>query len=148
MTDETTLRLANDFDNIIGIKEASGNLLQIMNIIKNKPKNFLVISGDDQITLPIIAAGGDGVISVVANAYPKDFSEMTKQAMAGNFEAARKWHYKLISITNLLFADGSPAGIKAALEIMGLCQAFVRLPLVNINKKVHASLTEEMKNYK
>ncbi len=148
MTDETTLRLANDFSTIIGVKEASGNLLQIMNIIKNKPKNFMVISGDDQITLPIIAAGGDGVISVVANAYPKDFSEMTRQALAGNFEVARKLHYKLISITNLLFADGSPAGIKAALEIMGLCTSHVRLPLVNINSKVQLALASEMKKYK
>lgn len=148
MTDETTLRLANDFENIMGIKEASGNLSQIMNIIKNKPKNFLVISGDDAITLPIIAAGGDGVISVVANAYPKDFSEMTRQCLAGNFEAARKLHYKLTTITNLLFADGSPAGVKAALDIIGLCEPHVRLPLVNINKKVQAALAEEMKNYK
>ncbi len=148
LSDETTLRLAKDFNNIIGIKEASGNMIQIMNIIKNKPKNFLVISGDDQITLPIIACGGDGVISVVANAYPKDFSEMTRQALAGNFVEARKLHYKLISITNLLFADGSPAGVKAALEIMKLCSAYVRLPLVNINKSVQSTLANQMKNYR
>jgi 4-hydroxy-tetrahydrodipicolinate synthase len=108
----------------------------------------MVISGDDAITLPIIAAGGDGVISVVANAYPKDFSEMTRQCLAGNYNEARKLHYKLTTITNLMFADGSPGGVKAALEIMGLCEAYVRLPLVNINKKVQTALAEEMKNYK
>jgi 4-hydroxy-tetrahydrodipicolinate synthase len=148
LTDETTLRLANDFENIIGIKEASGNFGQIMNIIKNRPKGFLVISGDDLITLPILACGGDGVISVVANAFPKDFSEMTRQALAGDFDKARKLHYKLTKITNLLFADGSPGGIKAALEIMGLCTSFARLPLVEINKKVYTALKEEIKNYK
>jgi len=147
ITDETTLRLAHDYKNIIGIKEASGNFAQVMNIIKNRPKNFKVISGDDLITLPLIASGGDGVISVVANAYPKDFSEMTRQALSGNYNEARRLHYKLTTITNLLFADGSPAGVKAALEILGICKAHVRLPLVNINKKVHSALAEEMKKY-
>ncbi len=145
MTDETTLRLANDFKEIIGIKEASGNMAQIMNIIQKRPKGFMVISGDDTITLPIIAAGGDGVISVVANAFPKDFSEMTRLCLAGNFEAALKLHYKLMAITNLMFADGSPAGVKSVLEILGLCQSYVRLPLVNVNKKVQAAITEELK---
>ena len=148
MTDETTLRLANDFEEIIGIKEASGNMNQIMNIIKNRPKGFLVISGDDAITLPIIAAGGDGVISVVANAFPKDFSEMTRQCLAGNFAEARKLHYKLTNITNLMFADGNPAGVKAVLEIMGLCDAVLRLPLVPVNKKVYDGMVEEIKKYK
>jgi len=148
LTDETTLRLAHEFKNIIGIKEASGNLAQVMNIIKNRPKGFLVISGDDLITLPIIACGGDGVISVVANAYPKDFSEMTRQALAGNYTEARKLHYKLTTITNLLFTDGNPGGIKAALKIMGLCSDYVRLPLVNINKQVYSSLEKEMKTYR
>ena len=148
MTDETTLRLANDFKNITGIKEASGNMGQIMNIIKNRPKGFLVISGDDAITLPIIAAGGDGVISVVANAFPKDFSEMTKQCLAGNFTEARKLHYKLTNITNLMFADGNPAGIKAVLEIMGLCDAVLRLPLVPVNNKLYDAMEEEIKKYK
>ncbi len=148
LTDETTLRLAHEFKNIIGVKEASGNLAQIMNIIKNRPKGFLVISGDDLITLPIVACGGDGVISVVANAYPKDFSEMVRQALSGNYEEARKLHYKLTNITNLMFADGSPGGVKAALDIMGLCEPHVRLPLVNINKKTHSALAEEVMNYK
>lgn len=148
LSDETTLRLANEFENIIGIKEASGNLAQIMSIIKNRPKGFLVISGDDLITLPIIACGGDGVISVVANAYPADFSEMTRLALRGNYEDARKLHYKLTTVIHLMFADGSPGGVKATMEIMGLCSAYVRLPLANINKKVYSSLEEEIKNYR
>lgn len=145
---ETTLRLAHEFKNIIGIKEASGNFAQVMAIVQDRPKDFLVISGDDLITLPLIACGADGVISVLANAYPKDFSEMVRQALAGNYTTARKLHYKLTTITNLLFADGNPAGIKAALKIMGLTTDYVRLPLVNINEKVYASLEKEIKSYR
>lgn len=145
---ETILRLAKDFDNMLGVKEASGNMGQIMNIIKHRPKDFLVISGDDLITLPIIASGGDGVISVVANAWPKDFSEMVRQALKGNYTEARKLHYKLTDIIEMIFADGSPGGIKAALEIMGICQNNLRLPLVPINKKLYSALQEEVKNYK
>jgi 4-hydroxy-tetrahydrodipicolinate synthase len=148
ITADTTLRLANDFDNIIGVKEASGNFAQIMQIIKYKPKDFLVISGDDLITLPMIACGANGVISVIANAWPKDFSEMTRQALKGNFAEAAKLHYKLTDITDLLFTDGSPGGVKAALEIMGICSNNLRLPLVPVNKKVYSSLQEEIKKYK
>ncbi|HXB12212.1 MAG TPA: 4-hydroxy-tetrahydrodipicolinate synthase [Bacteroidia bacterium] len=148
ITADTTLRLANDFGNIIGVKEASGNFAQIMQIIKYKPKDFLVISGDDLITLPMIACGANGVISVIANAWPKDFSEMTRQALKGNFTEAAKLHYKLTDITDLLFTDGSPGGIKAALDIMGICSNNLRLPLVPINKKVYSSLQEEIKKYK
>ncbi|MGP8214896.1 MAG: 4-hydroxy-tetrahydrodipicolinate synthase [Bacteroidia bacterium] len=145
---ETTLRLASECENITGVKEASGNLGQIMRIIKYKPKDFQVISGDDLITLPLIAAGADGVISVVANAFPKDFSEMTRQALKGNFAEARKLHYKLTDITDLLFADGSPGGIKAALEIMGICTNALRLPVVPVNKRIYGMLQEEIKKYK
>lgn len=148
ITAETTLRLANDFENIIGIKEASGIMAQVMHLIKFRPKDFYVISGDDLITLPILACGGDGVISVVGNAFPKDFSEMTRQALKGNFAEARKLHYKLTEITDLLFADGNPGGIKAALEIMGICTNNLRLPLVPVNKKVYTALQEEIKKYK
>lgn len=148
ITAETTLRLAEDHDNIIAIKEASGNFAQIMKIIKHRPKGFLVISGDDLITLPILASGGDGVISVIANAWPKDFSEMTRQALKGNFTEAAKLHYKLTDITDLLFTDGSPGGIKAALDIMGICPNQLRLPLVPVNKKVYSSLQEEIKKYR
>ncbi len=138
---ETTLQLAEDIKNIIGIKEASGNMEQVMNIIKNKPKDFLVISGDDAITLPVIACGGDGVISVVANAYPREFSDMVRFALEGNFEKARKLHYKLMEFIHALFADGSPGGIKAALSIMNVCQEHLRLPLVGVNKATLNKLT-------
>ncbi len=145
---DTTIKLATDFKNIIAIKEASGSIEQCMKIIKYRPKDFLVISGDDMITLPIIASGGDGVISVVANAFPKDFSEMTRQILAGNVKEAQKLHYKLTDITEQLFADGNPAGIKEALSILGICQPHVRLPLVNVNKATQNALKEMVSMYK
>lgn len=141
ITTETTLKLAYDIDNIIGIKEASGNLEQCMQIIKNKPEDFLVISGDDALTLPIIAIGGDGVISVVANAFPKDFSEMTHQALRGNLKIAREIHYKLIDIIENLFVEGNPAGIKAALDILKFCPDNLRLPLVRVSKSTYNKLS-------
>ncbi len=134
---ETTLRLARDCQNIVGIKEASANFDQIFRIIRDKPKDFLVISGDDGITLPLIASGADGVISVTANAYPGDVSAMVREALNGNFPAARNLHYHLIDFTNALFADGSPSGIKAALEIRQLCLNYLRLPLVPVNTDVY-----------
>lgn len=140
MQAETTLNLANDFENIIGVKEASANFEQIMYIIKNKPEGFLVISGDDLLTLPLIAAGADGVISVVANAFPKEFSEMVRLALKGNFEKARELHYLLTEVTSLLFAEGSPSGIKAVLNMMEICDDHLRLPLVNISKSHYNKL--------
>ena len=137
---ETVLKLSKNIDNIIGIKEASGDLTQCMEIIKNKPEDFLVISGDDLLTLPIIAIGGNGVISVVANAFPKEFSEMVTAAIRGDFKSARERHYKLTEIINALFADGNPAGIKAALDILGHCSNNLRLPLVKVNKSVYNQL--------
>lgn len=148
MTSETTLRLANDFKNIIAIKEASGNVEQCMRIIKNKPKDFLVISGDDNLTLPLIASGADGVISVLANAYPKDFSEMVRQALAGNIAQAQKLHYKTFEITEQLFADGNPGGVKITLELLKVCGSNVRLPLVKPNEKVQKRLKELVAAYK
>jgi 4-hydroxy-tetrahydrodipicolinate synthase len=148
MTADTTVKLANDFKNIIAIKEASGNLEQCMKIIKNKPKDFLIISGDDMLTLPMIACGGDGVISVVANAYPKDFSEMTRQILAGNIKEAQKLHYKLTDIIEQLFADGNPAGIKAVLELQDICKSNVRLPLVKVNKDTQHAIEKLVKAYK
>ena len=147
ITSETTIKLAEEFSNIVAIKEASGNLEQCMRIIKHKPKDFMVISGDDNLTLPILACGGDGVISVVANAFPKDFSEMVRQILAGNLEDARKLHYKLTDITEQLFSHGNPAGIKAVLELMDICQANLRLPLVKVNKATQNALTEMVKLY-
>lgn len=131
---ETAIELAHEVKNIIGIKEASGNIEKAMKIIKNKPKDFLVISGDDVLTLPFIACGGDGVISVVANAYPKDFSDMVRSALEGNFDKARKLHYKLLDITNSIFVDGNPAGVKGLLNVMNICTEHVRLPLVSVSK--------------
>ncbi|MCX6248855.1 MAG: 4-hydroxy-tetrahydrodipicolinate synthase [Bacteroidetes bacterium] len=133
----TTLKLANDFRNIIGIKEASGNFDQIFQVLKNRPEDFLVISGDDALTLPLLSAGADGVISVVANAFPGKFSEMVRLGLANDFTAARKIHFELLDLTNALFLDGSPGGIKAALNLMGFCEEILRLPLVPVNKEVH-----------
>lgn len=145
ITADTTLKLAKDFKNIIAIKEASGNLEQCMKIIKHRPKDFLVISGDDMLTLPMVAAGADGVISVVANAYPKDFSEMTRQILAGNVKEAQKLHYKLTDIIEQLFADGNPAGIKAVLNLLGICRSTLRLPLVEVNKDTQKTIEKLVK---
>ncbi len=148
ITAETTLRLANDFENIAATKEASGNFAQIMKIIKYRPAGFKVISGDDLITLPILSCGGDGVISVIANAFPGEFSEMTRQALKGNFATASELHYKLTDVTDLLFSDGSPGGIKAALEILGLCKNNLRLPLVPVNNSIYNALKQEIAKIK
>jgi 4-hydroxy-tetrahydrodipicolinate synthase len=144
---ETTLRLAKE-KNIIGIKEASNNLEQHMKIIKNRPEGFLHISGDDNLTLPILAAGGDGVISVLANAFPKDFSAMVQHALKSDLEKARTLHYKLMDITDQLFADGNPGGVKAALQLLGICGDTLRLPLVNVNKAVYDQLEQLIKTYR
>jgi 4-hydroxy-tetrahydrodipicolinate synthase len=144
---QTTLQLAHEVPNICAIKEASGNMEQIMQIIKHKPDNFLVISGDDNLTLPIIAAGGAGVISVTANAFTKDYSNMVRLCLQSNFEQARELHYQLTGITDLFFADGNPGGVKAALKMLGVCGDTVRLPLVNINKTVYEQLEAALSNY-
>jgi 4-hydroxy-tetrahydrodipicolinate synthase len=137
----TTLKIANEIENIIGIKEAAGDFAQAMQLAKYRPKDFLLISGDDNITLGLIAYGFDGVISVVGQAFPKIFSEMVRQALAGNFETARQLHFKLNDITDMLFAEGNPGGIKYALEVLGICESNLRLPLVAISD----SLKEKMK---
>lgn len=139
---ETTLRLATDFANIVAIKEASGNIEQIMQIIQNKPAGFLVISGDDAITLPIIAAGGDGVISVVGNGFPRPFKMMVEAAMNNKMEIAREYHYKIFPIISHLFAEGNPAGIKAVLEYLEIMEAHLRLPLVNVSHARKLELIE------
>lgn len=142
---ETTLRLAESSPVFIGIKEASGNLRQCMEIIHGRKDDFLVLSGDDNITLPLISCGADGVISVVGNAYPKEFSTMTRDALAGNYSAARVNHYKLLHLIDLLFAEGNPGGIKANLEVLGICTAEVRLPLAPISDKLYNSIQEAAK---
>lgn len=133
----TTLRLATDFKNIIAVKEASGNIEQAMEIIKNKPAHFLVISGDDALTLPIIASGGDGVISVLANAYPKGFSAMVNAALNGDLKKAQQLHYQYYDLIHYLFCDGNPAGIKATLKLLDITGDTVRLPLVNVTSATY-----------
>lgn len=137
---ETTLRLAHDFKNFVAIKEASGNFDQCMDIIKNKPNDFLVISGDDAYTLPFISIGMQGVISVIANAYPLKFSTMVRMALGGDFNNALFHHYELLDAMKQIFADGSPGGIKVILEVLGLCSGGVRLPLAPASDAVKAKL--------
>lgn len=143
---DTTLQLANEVENIIGIKEASGNLEKVMKLIYKRPKDFLVISGDDMLTLPIIACGGDGAIAVIANAYPKDFSEMVRLALGGNFEKARKLLYKLHEITHSIYVDGNPSGIKGLLTALEVCSEHVRLPLTSVNKSALNRFITMIKN--
>ncbi|MBR2359002.1 MAG: 4-hydroxy-tetrahydrodipicolinate synthase [Bacteroidaceae bacterium] len=130
MTAETTLRIARDFKNVIAIKEASGNITQMDDIIKNKPENFDVISGDDGITFPLITLGAVGVISVIGNAFPKEFSRMTRLALQGDYANALKIHHSFTELFSLLFVDGNPAGVKAMLNAMGMIENRLRLPLV------------------
>ncbi len=142
---ETTIKLADEFSNIVAIKEASGDFSQIMEIIKNKPPNFNVLSGDDALTLPMISIGTKGVISVVANAFPREFSDMVRFALQGEFIKANKIHYSLLDIINQLFADGNPAGIKKALSILNITEDYLRLPLVKVNQNVADKLIQLIK---
>lgn len=142
---ETTLRLAHDFDNIIAIKEASGDMDQIMKIIKDRPEDFLVISGDDGLTLPMIHMGADGVISVIGQAYPKDFSDMVRYALEGNQKVANELCYQLYDLLPPLYCDGNPAGIKAALKILGICGDKLRLPLVNVASETYQKIEQFIK---
>lgn len=130
MTAETTLRLAGEFNNITGIKEASGNISQVDDIIKHKRSDFLVISGDDAITFPLITLGAVGVISVIGNAFPREFSKMVRLALEGDYESAREIHHRFTDLFSLLFVDGNPAGVKCLLHAMGFIENELRLPLV------------------
>jgi len=145
LTAQTQLRIARECKNIFATKEASGDFDIIHEIIKYKPDDFMVISGDDGITLPMIAAGADGVISVVANAYPEGFSEMTRLCLQGNFAEARKLHYKYTDIITSMFAEGSPSGVKAYLSEMGLCKNTFRMPVWPVSDKMMAKVKELMK---
>lgn len=151
MSADTILRLATDFENIIGVKEASGNMNQVMRIVKNRPDDFLVLSGEDALTLPMLAAGADGVISVVANAYPFEYSEMVRLGLKNDMTAARKYHYMLLDLIEAIFADGNPGGIKAAMEILSKCRNTLRLPLAKVNKAVNIQIqkaVEKIENEK
>lgn len=141
---ETTIKLANNFNNITGIKEASGNLDQMMQIINNKPDDFHVISGDDALSLPLISVGGQGVISVLGNAYPKDWSEMIRLALIGNFTEASKIHYKYLNSISLLFAEGNPTGVKAFMSETGIIQNNLRLPLVPASDDLTNKIKKEI----
>jgi 4-hydroxy-tetrahydrodipicolinate synthase len=134
MLPETIIRLANDFKNIIAVKEASGDIVQAMKLIKDKPKDFLVISGDDMITLPMILAGGAGVISVIAEGFPKQFTEMVHLGLNKKVDEAYKIHYLLADSIDMIFEQGNPAGIKEVFKSLGLSENTVRLPLVNVNE--------------
>jgi 4-hydroxy-tetrahydrodipicolinate synthase len=144
MTAATTLALARDFENIIGIKEASGNFAQIEEIIKNKPERFEVISGDDSITYPLMTLGAVGVISVIGNAFPMEFGRMVRLCLEGNYQEALPIHWRFNELFNLLFVDGNPAGVKCTLNALGLIENELRLPLVptrmSTNEKIHALL--------
>jgi 4-hydroxy-tetrahydrodipicolinate synthase len=147
MLAETTLELA-EVKNIVAMKEASGNMEQIMEIIRCKQEGFLLLSGDDAITMPLIAAGADGVISVVANSFPKQFSGMVKAALEGDYATARKLHYDLLPITKLFFTEGNPGGVKIALEELGWMAPHMRLPLVQVSdalKQAIVTATKELK---
>jgi 4-hydroxy-tetrahydrodipicolinate synthase len=143
---DTTLTLASESEKFIGIKEASGDMNQVMAIAEKKPERFLLISGDDALALPMISLGGSGVISVVGNAFPRQFSEMVRLALANRWEEARRIHFSLLEIIRQLFTEGSPPGIKAALNILNICENHVRLPLVPVSRSTYAKLDELIKS--
>ena len=144
----TTVRLAQDCENIVAIKEASGNLEQVDEIIKNKPADFDVISGDDALTFPMVSCGAVGVISVIGNALPKEFSKMIRLQMRGEYDPARKIHHRFIDLFSLLFVDGNPAGVKAMLHEMGFIENKLRLPLVPMQIKNMQRMSEILKELK
>ena len=144
---DTVVRLAHDFKNIIGIKEAGGNFDQINQIMRDKPEDFLMISGDDPVTLPMMALGGVGVISVTGNVLPRQTSDMVRLCLDGNYKAAQIIHSKLIDFTRLMFVEGSPAGAKTALKHLGLCGDALRLPLVQVSNGTAEKIVVELKKF-
>ena len=148
MTAETTLHLANDCENIVAIKEASGNLEQIDDILKNKPEGFAVLSGDDSLTFPMLAGGAEGVISVIGNALPKEFSQMISLEQEGKYEEAVKIHHSLTELYKLLFVDGNPAGVKAVLTEMGYIKNVLRLPLVPARETTIQKISQSLQELK
>jgi 4-hydroxy-tetrahydrodipicolinate synthase len=140
ITSETCLELAHECENIVAVKEASGDISQVMKIIKGKPESFNVISGDDMMTIPIIASGGAGVISVLANAFPMQCNELVSHSLKSNFKAAREIQLRFLEIIELLFIEGNPSGVKAMLNIMNLCQNNLRLPLVPVSRAIYSRI--------
>ena len=148
ITSDTCLELATECENIVAIKEASGDMAQIMRIIRGKPDNFSVISGDDMLTIPIIAAGGSGIISVLANAFPAATSELVNFSLKSNFKPAREIQLRYLEMIELLFIDGNPAGVKAMLSIMNLCLNNLRLPLVPVNRTIYTRIQKAIEEVK
>ena len=148
MLPETTLRLARDFENIVAVKEAGNNQQQYLELIKDKPHDFLIISGDDDLALGVVLAGGSGVISVIGQAFPKDFSQMIHLGLQGKAKEAYKLHFKLMDVTSMIFEENNPAGIKAVFNGLGLCDATVRLPLVEASDNLKNRINTYISNYK
>ena len=147
MAVETVIRLAEDFENIIGVKEAAGDMVQAMKLIKDKPKDFLVISGDDMIALPIVSAGGVGVISVIGQAFPKDFSAMIESGLNGETSKAFSYQFKLMEAIDLIFEEGNPGGIKTMLDQLHICSQYVRLPLVASSYDLQQKISNFVADY-
>ncbi len=147
MESETTLRLANDFKNIVAVKEAGNNVAQYLQLLKDKPDDFMIISGDDDLVLGVVLAGGSGVISVIGQAFPKEFSQMIRFGLEGKPKEAYEIHYKLMEIIGLIFSENNPAGIKAVFEAKGLCQDTVRLPLVSASKELKEKINHFISNF-
>jgi 4-hydroxy-tetrahydrodipicolinate synthase len=146
ITAETTLRLS-ELDNIVGIKEASGNMVQCMHILQNRVDDFLVVSGDDHLAMPLVVCGTDGVISVSANCFPKDFSDMIRAALKGDFSTARQLHFKCLKGNDLLFVENNPAGVKAFLHELGLIENVLRLPLVPLSANYHKAVKDYLQQF-
>ena len=146
MDSQTTLRLASDFNNIIAVKEAGNNVQQYLELIKNKPKDFLIISGDDDLALNVVLAGASGVISVIGQAFPKEFSTLIRLGLQGKNKEAYKLHYKLMDIINMIFSENNPSGIKAVLQCLCITSNEVRLPLVKASEKLQKEITNFVTN--
>ena len=147
MEPETTLRLAKDFKNIVAVKEAGNNMAQYMELLKDKPEDFMIISGDDDLVLGVVLAGGSGVISVIGQAFPKEFSKMIRLGLEGKSKEAYSLHFRLMGAINLIFSENNPAGIKAVLEAKGLCQDTVRLPLVPATANLKGKINKFIANF-
>ncbi|AMC09774.1 4-hydroxy-tetrahydrodipicolinate synthase [Lutibacter profundi] len=144
---KTVIRIANDFKNIVAIKEAAGDIIQVLRLVQTKPTNFMVISGDDMIALPMVLVGGSGVISVIGQGLPKDFSEMIQHGLKGNVAKANALHYKVMESIDSIFEEGNPAGIKALLKKLNICSEDVRLPLVNASYDLQQKINTFVDNY-
>ena len=146
MEPSTTIRLANNLSNIIAVKEAGNNVQQYLELIKNKPKDFLIISGDDDLALNVVLAGASGVISVIGQAFPKEFSTLINHGLKGKNKEAYNIHYKLMDVINLIFSENNPAGIKAVLKALKLANLEVRLPLVTASEELQKEIVNFVKN--